>query len=245
VLPRRQLTIPVEVVTGALLWFGETHGTEECPRFIGDVIEHLAVTARVQLALEIPRDLQPQLDGYVRSDGGAASRRALLEGEFWRWQDGRSSCAMVELLDRVRTSRAAIEIVGFDIESDDAVTAARDREIAMAEMVVRTHASDAVMVVLSGGIHARRVRGAPWDPDFAPAAMHVAARELPIVTFGVSASGGMHWGVVGELPSPRVGVHANATDDPGEPWTFGPSKDRGYDWIYRVGATVASAPARP
>src|SRR5690348_14432056 len=50
------------LLPGAIVWFGETHGTEQSPRFVGDVAEDAARRGRVQLALEYPCSLQPQLD---------------------------------------------------------------------------------------------------------------------------------------------------------------------------------------
>src|SRR5262249_15877336 len=92
---------------GAILWFAEMHGTEESPRFVSDVACHASRVGRVQLGLEIASSEQPRIDRYLRSHGDAADRAALLDGEFWRYHDGRSSLAMVALIERARVVRAA------------------------------------------------------------------------------------------------------------------------------------------
>ncbi|MBS1121986.1 MAG: hypothetical protein H6Q90_4214 [Deltaproteobacteria bacterium] len=161
VLVSRQMpkwpALDARLTPGAIVWFGEMHGTEQSPRFVGDVVQHTAHTWSVQLGLEIPRDVQPQLDRYFASDGGVTARAALLDGAFWRWHDGRSSDAMLGFIERVRALRAdgsVIDVVAFDIPSDDATSDARGRDLAMAEWLIR-----AVMVVLSGDVQILRTRG--------------------------------------------------------------------------------------
>ncbi len=213
------LKLDARITAGSIAWFGERHGTVESPRFVGDVVDQVARRWPVRLALELPRDLNIE-------------RR---EGAFWRWRDGRSSVAMVDLIDRVRAR--GIDIVAFDVASDEDVDA-NTREAAMADRIVAAHDPSGVLVVLSGNVHSRRVRGAPWDADLVPAAAHVAARGLPLATFDVAANGGTFWATM-----EHTGVHDNCVDDDGEPWTFGPPRDDTHDGVYRVGPTTASPPA--
>ncbi len=120
---------------GSLLWFGEMHGTEESPRFVGDVVCQAAQSMRVQLGLEIWSVEQPRIDHYLKSDGAAADRTALTYGAFWRQHDGRSSEGMLALLEHVRLLRhggASIEVVAYDVEPS-----ARDRDGVMADFVAR------------------------------------------------------------------------------------------------------------
>jgi hypothetical protein len=238
--------IDAHLAPGVMLWFGEVHGTEQSPRFFGDVATYAARTWRVQLGLELPRDMQTQVDAYLRSDGEAAAQAALLDGVFWRWEDGRSSDAMLALLERIRALRAAgtrIDIVAFDVRTDDECDA-NTRDAAMAVCLNTARDDAAVLIVLSGSNHARRTSGAWWDPDFVPAAAQLVARGLPIKSFDVAASGGTHWGIVGDIDSPRCGVHEIGVAAPGEPWTLGPSHDDAFDGVYFVGMTTASLPVR-
>src|SRR4051812_13115641 len=54
---------------GHIVWFGEMHGTEESPRFVGDAVCEAAHLGRVQLGLEVWETEQGRLDRYVRSAG--------------------------------------------------------------------------------------------------------------------------------------------------------------------------------
>src|SRR6185503_11177437 len=69
---------------GAIVWFGEMHGTEESPRFVGDVACQAAKVARVQLGLEIPLGEEPLFERYLKSKGTEADRSALTSGAFWQ-----------------------------------------------------------------------------------------------------------------------------------------------------------------
>ncbi|PTL80173.1 hypothetical protein [Vitiosangium sp. GDMCC 1.1324] len=57
---------------------------------------------------------QSRLDTYLASRGTPADQDTLLDGDFWRrpYQDGRSSRAMLELVDQVRALRALGLLIG-------------------------------------------------------------------------------------------------------------------------------------
>lgn len=230
---------------GHVIWFGELHGTEESPRFVGDVVCEAARHDRVQLGLEVWDFEQVSLDRYVRSAGGYADRRALLAGAFWATHDGRSSHAMVALLERVRALRAAgaaIELVAYDGEDS------ADRDATMADRVAAARDSGAIFVGLSGNAHARRPRGAPWDPDFVSMVAYLIARGIPVTSLDVSSTGGTMWGCLLREPdqAPDCGVHPVRADGGTTPiGAIGPSRDRAYDGEYAIGPSTASFPARP
>ena len=222
------------LAAGRIVWFGEMHGTEESPRFIGDAVCLAAKRARVQLGLEVPHTEQALFDRYVQ---GKADRAALLRGPFWEQVDGRTSHAMVGLLDRVRALRKAgakIELVLFDNPLDN-------RDEAMAQLVIQRRDAKAIFVGLSGNIHSRKQR---WR-ELVPLVAHLIAAKLPVTTFNVSSNGGTFWGCVGtDDHEPVCGVHDNHDDGPGKPWTLGPARDNAHDGVYFVGKTTASPPAR-
>ncbi|HEY5926310.1 MAG TPA: hypothetical protein VIV11_31710 [Kofleriaceae bacterium] len=226
---------------GAIVWFGEMHGTEESPRFVGDAACLAAKVARVQLGLEIWTNEQARFDRYLASKGGDADRKALLEGPFWQQADGRSSHAMVALLERVRVLRAAgakIDIVLYD----DPIA---NRDEAMAKRVIALRDPKAIFVALSGNVHSRRTKGTPWDPELVPTVAHLVAAKLPVVTFNVSAAGGSMWACMSTPDhEPNCGEHPNRDDGPGTPWTLGPRRDDAHDGVYFVGPTKPSYPAK-
>lgn len=219
---------------GNIVWFGEMHGTEESPRFVGDVACQASQVARVQLGLEVPHEEQSRFDRYLASGGSTADREALLAGPFWAQADGRSSKAMVTLVERVRVLRnagAKIDLVAYD----DPVPS---RDLAMAEMVIKRRDSHAIFVALSGNLHSRK------KGTFTVA--HLVERKLPVTTYNVSASGGEFWACMATPDhEPVCGVHPNSDDGgKGAPWTLGPPRDDAHDGVYFVGKTTASPPAK-
>lgn len=239
---------------GAIVWFGEMHGTEESPRFVGDAACLAAKVAHVQLGLEIPHAEQPAFDRYLKSKGSDADRAALIAGPFWQQADGRSSKAMVALVERVRVLRAAgapIDVVLYDDPPKmerDGFTPAREvvgRDEAMAKMVMKLRDPKSIFVALSGNVHSRRTKGTPWDPNLVPTVAHLVVAKLPVTTFNVSSAGGTMWVCMGGPDEePECGEHPNANDGPGTPWTLGPPRDDAHDGVYFVGAIKASFPAK-
>lgn len=237
---QRRLTCPRKIAglstnPGDILWFGETHGTEESPRFVGDVVCQIARLDSVQLGLEIPQDEQMRIHQYLM-DG---DRAALIAGPFWSLRDGRSSQAMLSLLDRVREMRergGRIEVVAFD-------AGGADRDQAMAKAVSGARNPNGVFVALSGNTHSRKTQ----RDGTTPAVAHLVAEKLPVRTHDVVASGGTMWGCVSTDPTarPACGEHPNGgAGAPGTAWTLGPAGDPSHDATYRVGPTTASPPAK-
>jgi hypothetical protein len=232
------------VRSGAILWFGEIHGSEESPRFVGDVACRAAAAGRVQVGLEIAGDEQARIDRYLRSAGSPADRAALLAGPFWHQHDGRSSTGMAALLEQLRVLRAAgaaIDVVAYDVPG------AADRDTAMAEVVARRRDPSAVFVGLSGNIHSRRTKGTPWNPQLVPMVAQLVARGLPLTTYDVEWNGGAFWACIANSPTgpQQCGAHESTHTDPGAPWTLGPPRDASHDGVYRIGPATAAAPAVP
>jgi hypothetical protein len=232
---KRPVAITAEA--GSVWWFGEMHGTEESPTFIGDVACSVAQAGyHVQVALEIWATEQTRIEKFLAT----GDRATLLAGPFWAQHDGRSSAAMVELLDRVRWLRRAganIDVVAFD------VTDKPDRDEAMAIKVLATRHDKGVVVGLSGNIHSRRTK---WNAT-TPLVSHLVDAKLPIKTHDISAAGGTMWSCIATPDhEPVCGEHPMRVDTPpGTPWTFGPPRDDSHDGVYFVGPTKASVPAKP
>ena len=114
--------------------FGEVHGTNEVPELVSAVTYELAKDgARVLVALEVLDLLNGELADFVAGTIGVD--QLLADEVFWNrpaaWQDGRSSRAMLRLLQDVREYRnrgQAIAPRGID----SAVRSAREREASMA-----------------------------------------------------------------------------------------------------------------
>src|SRR5690606_13953253 len=171
----------------SMLLVGELHGTVETPRLVEQVALALAEHGQVIVALEWPASEQSLVDSYL---AGAADAAAVTASAFWTtsMRDGRSSRAMLALLQSMRRARLAgarIEVLCFDGPPTSGDP--DDREAGLAEHLrkARQDAADASMVVLTGNYHARLTAGTPWDPD--QALMGYLLRDLSPYNVDVGA----------------------------------------------------------
>ena len=106
---------PLTVAGARYVLVGEHHGTAESPAEFGDFVCALSATGRrVVVALEFPQAYQGSLDSFLASDGGRAAIRAFRSGPPWsnRPGDGRTSAAMLALVERLRSLYRAGDIQG-------------------------------------------------------------------------------------------------------------------------------------
>lgn len=192
---------------GNILLFGELHGTREAPAFIADVI-CMAARKRipVTLGLEIPLDEQTSIDRFLDSSGGAAAEARLTEGAFWRpkRQDGRSSIAMLNLIEQVRALRASgykVRIIAYDSKPG---TPGQERDRVMAQNLAAVAGREPrnFLVVLSGNVHNRLTRGVSWNREYEPLGylLTKSSGSSRIISLNMSHEGGEAWGC--RSPSP-------------------------------------------
>lgn len=220
---------------------GEIHGTAEVPALVGDVVAAvLAAGGALTLALEIPSSHQAGLDRYLDSAGTAADRQALFGHRFWGFRDGRSSVAMLELLDRVRGLRAdghALEVLAFDVA--DPGDPAREATLAGNLGAALRRPGRAPVLVLTGNLHARRAIGTPFDPTLELMAWRL--RELEPLSIDVRAPTGSAW-----VCAPGCGVRqlgaGRAAGTPALRLFAAPSAT-GYDGELTLARFTASLPA--
>lgn len=151
-----------------VILIGELHGSWEVPGIVAGLATNLSADERpLIVGLEIWRNEQAALDRYLASAGTAEDREALLAGPFWATRDGRSSEAMLKLIERLRVLglKASLQLVAFDVAGDADLTGA-ERDRAMGEYLLARleQAPDARLLVLAGNFHTRIQSGAPWDP---------------------------------------------------------------------------------
>ena len=242
---------------GNILLLGELHGTQEAPAFVADVV-CMAAKKRipVTLGLEIPSDEQASIDRFLDSGGMAAAEARLTEGAFWRpqkLQDGRSSIAMVRLIERVRALRASgyqVRIVAYDMKSGTPV-AERDRVMAQSLTAAAGREPANLLVVLSGNVHNRLTRGVAWNKEYEPMGhlLTKSGNNSRVISLNMSHEGGEAWSCRSPSPDsdevicapysyrPQAGATAwsvKLTAAPGAP----------FNGDYGVGRITASPPAR-
>ncbi|WP_338870771.1 hypothetical protein [Myxococcus stipitatus] len=167
---------------GGVLLVADPLGTKELPAsMMRMVCEASSQGLPVTLALSIPLSEQPLLERYLAGYGDATAVQELLSGSaFWRrtYQDGRSSGAMLWLVEQVRRLRASgkdVTIAAIDADKAQG----NEREKQMAEHLLKAQATrpQAWTLVLTGSVHARTTE-VDWNGDFEPMGLRVA-RALP------------------------------------------------------------------
>ncbi len=241
---------------GATLLIGDQLGSREVPAVLGDMAcEAAEAGLTVTVALSIPREEQPRLDTFLASAGTPRDQDALLRGNFWPrpFQDGRSSRALFELIDRMRELRVAglrVSVLAHDTEG----ASSNVSEQRMAEVLTQHRAShpEALLLVLVGNVHARTVPGAPWDAQFVPLGWHLLRADASMRAFDLSYAPGKRWGctlsegtlphcgVLPARPGPRVAALPGLR--PSIRLLPQPTEE-GYHGLLYVGELTASGPA--
>lgn len=244
--PTCQLDVPVpELVSSAkVVFFGELHGTKETPALVGEYVCWLSHrSGEVIVGLEIPTTEQAAIDAYLASSGSAEDRTKLIAGAFWqyRFHDGRSSQAMVGLIERARQINHAdgkVIVVAFDGRE-----AGQARDAGMAGKLSKFIQSfpDAKVVALVGNLHALKTKGTPYDPAVEPMAFLLS--PLRPISLTIDFPRGTAWTCNGY----DCGVHnvgmPNRPDLAPTGFTIKHSEQSGYDGTFRLASVNASRPA--
>lgn len=239
---------------GNVLLFGEKHGTQQIPAFISDVV---CITAKkripITLGLEIPFDEQAAIDRFLDSGGGAAAEAQLTEGAFWHReiQDGRSSMAVLQLIEQARALRAAgakLRIVAYDAKPG-LPGQERDRVMARNLAAVAGREPKNLLVLLSGNFHNRLTRGTSWDQEYEPMGylLTKSISSSRIISLNVAHEGGEGWVCVEQPPDSKLTCKAL----PFKPETGAPAwsvkltaePNSPYSGTFGVGRISASPPA--
>jgi hypothetical protein len=209
------------------------------------------------LGIELPAPEQAAIDAYVASRGQPPDRSALTASHFWQReaQDGRSSAAMVELIERIRVLRTLqhdIHLVAFDVPEEQASkpSDAGARDVAMSRNILaaRDRFPTARFLVLTGGIHARTTVGVPWDAAFVPMGHHLAQALPKLTSLEVQYPPGRAWVCSSARASdcgdkPVGATRQDLGDVPFLEMASTPSPE-GYSGVFYAGHISASAPAR-
>lgn len=157
-----EINIDAKITFAPILLVGEIHGTNEIPKFVGNVICNVQKSGKfVWLGLEIPITEQASIDTYLDSKGTLDDKKQLTSGVFWSFKDGRSSQAVWNLIEQVRIFKKKgipINIFAFDQMADGEDSFSNRRERGMAEVLTKIQQlnQQALGIVLIGNYHARK-----------------------------------------------------------------------------------------
>jgi hypothetical protein len=234
------------LVRGRVTLFGEMHGTDQMPAFVGNVLCHAAARhLPATLGVELSSESSVTLDDFVRAKrDSAAARTELLADTVWHElpPDGRTSLAMVQLLETARSlarAGADIRVVAFSRPS----TKTRDSTMAVELATAIARDTSRVVVVLTGNIHSRMVTGIAFDSTLRPMGLLLRQMLRPrrVVGLDVSYQPGTAWLCFTGTPCGPRSLKGNAVIPSGR-IELGPLESA-YDGAYGVGAIVASPPA--
>lgn len=199
-------TTPCSAPTGTdALWrpetrfvvVGEMHGTTETPAAFAEMVCAAAAQGAVTVALELPQSMQPQLDAFLAAPD-ADTAAATLNGTMFldpKMADGRSSTAMLTMLESVRGLKAEGRDVAFHAFQPNR---SRPRSLSQSyyELDMAVGLTDALharpearVLVLVGNIHARKTHLERFD--LMPATALLPAKE--VVSLLVVQQGGTAW----------------------------------------------------
>jgi hypothetical protein len=149
------LTSPAHII-----WFGEIHGTAESPAFFGNVVCAAGRGHPVVVALERLPEEDRQTQAFLAVPDKDEATSVLLSGPQWRsrLQDGRSSAAMLALMQRLREYKAAGLVADVVLIDDWSRGGDDKRDAAMADIVKASLAKHpgARILVYSGNAHGKK-----------------------------------------------------------------------------------------
>jgi lysophospholipase L1-like esterase len=229
-----------------LILMGELHGTDQAPAAFGNAVCRALEQGRtVSAGLEFDREQAEPLAAYLASSGGKDAVAALLQSAFWARasQDGRSSRAMLALVERLRQlQRRYPGLAVFALEDDAGIApldAGTTRDQHMAARVRTEHARrpQALILTLSGNIHNRLkpLDGVPALP-MGSYLLDLAPRSVQLATLG-----GSSWAC-----APDCGVHdwpALPTQAAGAPVFRELAAGGAHTGEWSLGPATASLPA--
>lgn len=220
-----------------IVLLGEIHGTNEAPTLtlalIKKGVEH---KIPVTIFLELPKTNQYAIESFLKSEGTIEDKLKILELDFWKrsTQDGRTSLAMLNLLDSIRALNTQVKYDLKVILIDE--SSSLDRDKSMSENIINTMKQDPdrLFIGLMGNYHTRITEGSGAIGE------RLRKSEYNALALTVSYSDGEAW----ICNSSGCGVQKMTSKGFPEEYriySFDQLKD--YDGFVEIGNISASKPA--
>ncbi|MDB2437187.1 hypothetical protein N9W89_00605 [Hellea sp.] len=191
-----------EAETPRVIIVGESHGMQEPPALVEALLCHsLARGFKTNLALEVSDDAGLYMS-YLDTEGRDDDKLALFDDWAWKseFTDGRSSEAMLSLIDKARSYMTAGQDLSFtafkadDLNQenfDDRNSYTQAYEKKMAENILVSSQSAQKTIALVGNLHARRDRRERGTSSYDLMAKHMPAPYTS--SFFIVHKGGTAW----------------------------------------------------
>ncbi|MEZ6034701.1 MAG: hypothetical protein R3C17_16525 [Planctomycetaceae bacterium] len=248
---------------GATILIGEIHGTWETPILVASLVRQAVIKdTETILCVELSSSEQASIERFLNSDGGETAIDSLLRSPHWNSQDGRASIGMfgmLELLRRLRNDGKQIRVVAMDssweapsgdiaslppeeLKKLKELANGRDREMAESVIQARARAPKAIVIAFAGNVHAKVVRGAPWDPKYIPMGWYVSQKVKNLVSLNAETSGGQAWVMTDRGIGP---TNFKGDDNGSSPFVkLLDNAETGYHGTLYVGRISAARPAK-
>jgi hypothetical protein len=149
-----------------IILVGEVHGTNTTPELFGNIVASVASEKSKTLAvLEITQSSQNAIDEFIKTGNEAVLRNDPFFSR--KYQDGRSSKAMVALLRRLAKLPNTTVLCMDPMDGIKTMTG-QERDTGMAAFINSKRAGYDHTVVLSGNIHSSIALGTAWDKTYRP-----------------------------------------------------------------------------
>ena len=218
---------------------GEMHGTAETPAIFADLVCSARQTNRpIVVGVELRE--QRALDAFMASGSPEAGVGELLATEEWRRHDGRTSAPMLALVARLRALKmegVVSRVVAFSVTRAGESAAQGEERMASALLEAAAREPDALVIALSGNVHACKEMLAEVGPYRLMGSFLPPARTVSLI---VRDRGGRAW----NCQSGACGPHAlDSSGGVKRGITFA-SPHPGYDGALATGLkATASAPS--
>lgn len=186
---------------GKTILMGEVHGTAEAPAaFDAAVCNAFERGHTVSVGLELGPDQIEPLAGFLASDGGKPAVAKLLDSPFWTraFQDGRSSTAMLRLIEQLRTAKQRspslnVFVLEEGVEGRPALGLTGEERMAARVRAERVRRLEAIVLTLTGNIHSRLQAMPPMPDGRKPTPMGVLLSNLSPRSVLVATTSGTAW----------------------------------------------------
>lgn len=228
---------------GRILLLGELHGTKESPAFLSAVSCHaVSEELSVTVALELPHSEEEAVETFLGSTGSAEDLLKILRLPFWAksYQDGRTSRAMLTLLEDLRSMKQSggkLQVVLMDAPSEPRT---RDEAMAGRLLAVAKESPDGFLVALSGNVHNRTARG---SRGMGERVLKGAGAER-LTSLDLSHNGGTAWICEATEGCGPLRLRGGGTGPGLQVNLYAEPDSMGYHGTYHVGEITASPPAK-
>jgi hypothetical protein len=219
------------------LLVGEMHGTAETPAIFADLVCAAARATKRPIIAAVELHDRRAIDRFLAS----GDRVSLLASEEWKGKDGRTSAAMLSLLDRLRALKSGgmvSSVVAFSVARSGEPPAIEEH-MAGALLQAAGQSPGALVIALTGNAHASKSVIPQIGPHRPMASFLPAAQTVSLLA---ADRGGQAW----NCQSDGCGPHPLKSSGESARGVTLTSPHSGYDGVLSTGLPATpSLPAVP